>query len=60
MNKLLKVILHAAIGGFGAGLLIIPSGAPITTRTVIYPALGSALTSVLSLLCRYGSPEDRR
>lgn len=60
MRQLFRLILHAAIGGLGAGLLVIPSGAPITTRTVLYPALGSALTSVLSLFARNGTPDDRR
>jgi hypothetical protein len=60
MRTLLRAILHAAIGGIAVGLTTIPSGAPITTRTVIYPALASAFTSVLSLFCRNGTPNDRR
>jgi len=51
MKTILRTILHAAIGGFAAGLAILPAGAPITTRTVLYPALASALTSVISLFC---------
>ncbi len=50
MKPFLRLLLHAIIGGFGAGLAVIPAGAPITTRTVLYPALGSALTSMISLL----------
>ena len=53
MNRMFfKVLLHAAIGGFGAGLMMIPAGAPLTTETVLYPAFGSALTSILSLFSR--------
>lgn len=50
MKALLKTLIHAAIGGLAAGLAIIPAGAPITTRTIIFPALASALTSVFSAL----------
>ena len=60
MRTLLRAILHAAIGGVAVGLATIPTGVPITTRSVIYPALASALTSVLSLFCRNGTPGDRR
>lgn len=57
MKALYRMLLHAAIGGFAAGLAILPAGAPITTRTVLYPALASALTSVLSLFSR--RPQDQ-
>lgn len=50
MKALLKTLIHAAIGGLAAGLAIIPAGAPITTRTIIFPALASALTSIFSAL----------
>ena len=60
MRTLLRAILHAAIGGVAVGLATIPTGVPITTRSVIYPALASALTSVLSLFSRNGTPADRR
>jgi len=60
MRTLLRAILHAAIGGVAVGLATIPTGVSITTRSVIYPALASALTSVLSLFSRNGTPADRR
>lgn len=60
MRQLFRLILHAAIGGAGVALAMIPAGGPITTRTVIYPALASALTSVLSLFCRNGTADDRK
>lgn len=56
MKALYRTLIHAAIGGFAAGLAIIPAGAPITTRTVLYPALASAVTSVIALFCR--RPQD--
>lgn len=59
MKTLLRTLLHAAIGGFAAGLAIIPAGVPITTRTILYPALASAATSVFSLFLRNGSRADR-
>lgn len=50
MNRaFLRTLLHAVLGGFGAGLMMVPSGVPLTVGTVIYPALGSALTSIISL-----------
>lgn len=58
MRTILRTLIHAAIGGFAAGLAMIPAGVPITTRTIIYPALASAATSVLSLFFR--SPLDTR
>jgi hypothetical protein len=54
------MLLHAAIGGVAVGLATIPAGSPITTRTVILPALASAVTSVFSLLTRNGTAADRR
>lgn len=60
MKPLLRIILHAAIGGFGAGLATYLPGTPITTRTVLYPAIASAITSVIALLCRTGTAADRR
>ena len=50
MRAFWKALLHAAIGGAAAGLATLPAGGAITPRTVIFPALASALTSVLSLL----------
>lgn len=60
MKTLFRAILHAAIGGIGTGLMMIPAGVPITMRTVIFPALGSALTSIFSLLTRNGAAADRK
>jgi hypothetical protein len=60
MRTLLRAILHAAIGGIAVGLATIPNGAPITTRTVIWPVLASAATSVFSLITRNGVRADRR
>jgi len=60
MRTLLRAILHAAIGGVAVGLATIPTGVPITTRNVIFPALASALTSVFSLFTRNGTPGERR
>ena len=48
MNTFLKTLAHAALGGFAAGLGAY-AGGPITLKTVLYPALGSAVTSILSL-----------
>jgi hypothetical protein len=59
MKTLFRTLLHAAIGGFAAGLAVIPAGAPITTRTILYPALASALTSVFSLFTRNGTVQER-
>ena len=50
MRAFIRLLLHAAIGGLGGGLAMVPAGVPITARTVLFPALGSALTSVISLL----------
>lgn len=47
-----RTLLHAAIGGVAAGLATIPAGSPITTKTVLFPALASAVTSVISLFAR--------
>ena len=60
MRTLLRLLLHAAIGGIAAGLATVPASGPITTRTVILPALASAVTSVLSLLTRNGTADDRK
>ena len=60
MRTLLRAILHAAIGGIAVGLATIPTGVPITTRTVILPALASAVTSVFSLFTRNGTQDQRR
>ena len=49
MNPFLKTLIHAAIGGLAAGLMTLPTGGPITTRTVVYPALASMATSIFSL-----------
>lgn len=60
MKNLFRLILHAAIGGLAAGLATVPAAGPITTRTVLYPALASAATSVISLFTRNGSAADRQ
>jgi hypothetical protein len=52
MKALLKALAHAAIGGAGVALATLPTGAPITTRNVLLPALVSAATSVISLLAQ--------
>lgn len=50
MKALLRTLIHAALGGIAAGLATIPAGAPITAKTVLFPALASAATSIISLL----------
>lgn len=52
MKALLRAIGHAAIGGFAAGLAVVPASGPITTKTVLFPAAASALTSVISLFAQ--------
>lgn len=47
--KFFKGLAHTALGGFAGGLAGYAAG-PITLKTVLYPALGSALTSVFSYL----------
>ena len=51
MNRFLKAILHAAIGG-GAGAIAVqvadPS-LPLTSGSVLLPAAASAITSVAAL-----------
>lgn len=59
MKTLLRTLLHAAIGGFAAGLAVFPTNAPITTRTLLFPALASAATSIFSLFTRNGTAQDR-
>lgn len=49
MKSLLKSIVHAAIGGISTGLAAIPAGAALTAGNILLPALGSALSSVISL-----------
>lgn len=48
MKNFFKVLGHAALGGFAAGLATY-TGGPITLKTALYPALASAVTSVISL-----------
>jgi 5-enolpyruvylshikimate-3-phosphate synthase len=60
MATFLRTLIHAAIGGFAAGLATIPGSGPITARTVLLPALASAATSIFSLFTRNGTAEDRR
>lgn len=48
MKSFLKLLAHAALGGFAAGLATY-AGGPITVKTALYPGLASAVTSVLSL-----------
>jgi hypothetical protein len=51
MKALLKTLAHAAFGA-AATTLGAYAGGPITTKTVILPALGSAITSVISLIAQ--------
>ncbi len=60
MKTLLRLLLHAAIGGIATGLATIPGSGPITTRTVLLPAAASAITSIFSLFTRNGSATDRQ
>ena len=60
MRTLLRAIIHAAIGGIAVALATIPAGGPITSRTVLLPALASAVTSVISLFTRNGRAADRK
>jgi transposase len=60
MKTLLRLLLHAAIGGIATGLATIPGSGPITARTVLLPAAASALTSIFSLFTRNGSTADRQ
>jgi hypothetical protein len=48
-KALLKIILHAFIGGAGVALTSIPTGVPITSKTILLPAVASGITSVISL-----------
>lgn len=52
MSTLLKTLIHAAVGGFAAGLATIPAGAPVTAKSFLFPALASAVTSVISLFAQ--------
>ena len=45
----LKALIHAVVGGLAAGVATIPAGAPVTARTFLFPAVASAITSVISL-----------
>lgn len=60
MKNFFKLILHAAVGGASAGLGAVAAGAPMNSRTVIYPVIGSIASSLFSLLSRLGCPADRR
>lgn len=51
-RKFWRTVAHAAIGGFAAGLATVPAGAAITAKSVLYPAIASAITSVISLFAR--------
>jgi hypothetical protein len=57
MKSILRGLIHAAIGGCAAGLATIPAASPITTKTILYPALASAITSVIAWLAQ--SPLER-
>ena len=48
MKAFWKAIAHAALGGVATGLATY-AGGPITAKTVLFPALASAFTSVISL-----------
>ncbi len=52
MKAFWKALIHAAVGGAVAGLATIPAGAPVTARSFLFPALASALTSVISLFAQ--------
>lgn len=49
MKAFLRAILHAAIGGAAAAGALIPAGAPITTKTVLFPILVGAASAVAHL-----------
>jgi hypothetical protein len=60
MTKFIQLILHAAVGGASAGLGAVAAGAPMNSRTVLYPVIGSIASSIFSLLSRLGSFADRK
>jgi hypothetical protein len=59
MKRTLRALLHTAIGGFAAGLATIPAGMPLTARTILFPAIASALTSLLSHLYTANGPATK-
>jgi hypothetical protein len=57
MRAFLKIVLHAAIGGFSTGTATaLQTGAPITSKTVLIPGLVGAITGVLALFAK--RPQD--
>lgn len=50
-KALWKTIAHAALGGASVGLAAYTGGS-ITVKTVLFPALASAFTSVISLFSK--------
>ena len=52
MKAFLKTLAHAVLGGALAGAGSIAASGPITSKTVLYPILGSALSSVFSLFAQ--------
>jgi len=59
MRAFWKALAHAALGGVATGLATY-TGGPITTRTVLLPALASAVTSVLSLFSNKPGTEPQQ
>lgn len=58
MKAFLKIVLHAAIGGFTTGATAaVHSGAPIFSKTVLWTALAGAATAVFSLSSK--RPQDK-
>jgi hypothetical protein len=51
-KALLKAILHAFIGGAAVALTSVPTGAPITSKTILLPAVASGVTSIISLFAQ--------
>lgn len=48
-NALLKILMHAALGGAAVGLAAYDPAKAITAGNVLLPMAASAITSVLSL-----------
>ena len=44
-----KAFLHFIVGLAAAGLAVPAAGGPITAKTVLFPAIASALTSVIAV-----------
>jgi len=52
MKAFLKTLAHAALGGALAGAGSIAASGPISAKTIVFPILGSALSSVISLFAQ--------